>query len=321
MAEVELRIHEDAEALARNRAEALMRLLADKPDAVLLLNTGNTPRRIYEICTSSGLDLSRARIRLLDGLLLHPRGGFTDLDHPGCFTRYIRKHLLGPLPPPRRPRDWVLPPEDLCTCEEIEKQLSEDPDSWSSPPHPETGDPGSEIRIADHAGGILGRVRRACEAYESLLAEDPPDLANLGVGPMPYPHMAFNDGPWTRFEAETHLTRTSDSTREALAPAFGGKERVPPFALTAGPRSILRAREIWITAIGSSKAEAVARAFADPSAEEAGLGSSIGYALKASRVSLHLDEDAAEHLTGEGGLAALKKRYRAAGHRLDARRV
>ncbi len=321
MAEVEFRIFEDPEALSRARAEALLALLRREPDAVLLLNTGNTPARTYDLLAAAGADLSRARIRLLDGFLLSPSRGFSSLEHPACFTAFARRRLVEAFPEEHRPRDWVLPPEDAASCEEIAEALENSPGDWDRPAHPKTGEPGSEIRIAAQAGGVLGRIRRICLAYDALLEQDPPRIASAGVGPLPYPHLAFNNAPYTRPDAGTHLTMIDGTVAEAHASAFGGRARVPPFALTVGPATVAGAAEVWITAFGEEKAAAVAEALGRPAEPDFELRSSLAYAFRAPKVSIHLDEDAASDLLDETGSAGLTAAYERAGHRAVVRRV
>ena len=127
--------------------------------------------------------------------------------------------------------------------------------------------------------------------------------------------MAFNNGPFTRAEAATHLTHTDQAVRAAEGGMFGG-QRVPEFALTAGPATILRCARVWVTAQGAGKAAAVAEIFADPRAPAHALRGSMAYVLRHPDVSLLLDRAAAAPLLADGGLVGLVRRYREAGIRL-----
>ncbi|HHI79757.1 MAG TPA: hypothetical protein ENK02_07230 [Planctomycetes bacterium] len=316
MAEVQLRILENAEACARQRCADMADLLAKDPAPCLLMNTGRTPVRMYEHFGQAGLDFSRARLRMLDAYLLSPSRGFDSLEHRGSFWTFLKRKILDALPKERRPRDFSILPGDIASCEEVEEALQEQEGHWHRPPHPATGEPGSEVVLHAEVSGPLRRIQRACQAYDRLLEEDPPRVASLGIGPMPYPHMAFNNAPYTRPEAPTHLALMDEAVRISNKGDFGGPDKVPTFALTTGPATILRAEEIWITATGPTKSLPVAWALGDPTAPDFATRSSIGYALLGKRVSLLLDQAAARGLLAEGGLPGLKARYKAAGHKL-----
>ncbi len=316
MAEVHLRILENAEACAEQRCADMAALLRGDPAPCLLMNTGRTPIRMYERFGSAGLNLSKARLRMLDAYLLSPSRGFETLEHHGSFLSFLKHKILAPLPVELRPRDFSILPGDIASCEEVEDALQAQEGRWHRPPHPTTGEPGSEIVLHEDAQGPLARVQRACITYDRLLAQDPPRIASLGIGPMPYPHMAFNNAPYTRPEAPTHLALMDEAVRVSNKGDFGGADKVPTFALTTGPATILLADEIWITATGPSKSLPVAWAFGDPTAPDFPTRSSIGYALLGKKVSLLLDKAAARGLLADGGLPGLKARYKAAGHRL-----
>jgi 6-phosphogluconolactonase/glucosamine-6-phosphate isomerase/deaminase len=316
MAEVQLRILENAEACAEQRCSDMEGILLENPAPCLLMNTGRTPVRMYERFGEAGLDLSMARIRMLDAYLLSPSRGFETLEHHGSFLSFLRNKILSNLTQEHRPRDFSILPGDIASCEEVEAALHSQEGHWHRPPHPVTEEPGSEIVLHEDAEGPLARVQRACTAYDRLLNEDPPRVASLGIGPMPYPHMAFNNAPYTRPEAPTHLSLMDEAVRISNKGDFGAADRVPTFALTTGPATILLAEEIWITATGPSKSLPIAWSFGDPGVPDFFTRSSIGYALLGKRVSLLLDQAAAKGLLADGGLQGLKARYKAAGHRM-----
>ncbi len=321
MSEVRLRIVESPEACARLRTSDMRIALATRPDLVFVGNTGRTPIDMYREWGKTGLDISRVHLRMLDSYVVSPSRGYEGSDYAGSFTRFVVERILGVLDPKKRPRDWTIPPENAATCEELAQELEEYPKAWTRSPHPITGEPGSEFVISPDAIGALARVRRACAAYEALLAREEIEIVSLGVGPLPYPHMAFNTGPYTRPDAPTHLTLLDPASREANAGEFGGDaENVPPFALTMGPATLLRGKELWITAIGSGKEAAIAHALADPRKTDFEFRSSIAYALRGARVDIVLDEDASRELLAEDGLSGLEARYREAGHALTASR-
>ncbi len=316
MAEVHLRVLENAGACAQQRCADMAEILRKDPAPCLLMNTGRTPVRMYEHFGQANLDLSKARLRMLDAYLLSPSRGFETLDHHGSFFSFLKHKILAPMAPELRPRDFSILPGDIASCEEVEAALQAQEGHWHRPPHPLTEEPGSEVVLHEDVEGPLARIQRACTAYDHLLSEDPPRVASLGIGPMPYPHMAFNNDPYTRPEAPTHLALMDEAVRVSNKGDFGGADKVPTFALTTGPATILRAEEIWITATGPSKSLPIAWAFGDPGAPDFATRSSIGYALLGKRVSLLLDQAAARGLLAERGLPGLKARYKAAGHRL-----
>jgi len=307
-----LRILPDSEAAAQCRARQFLDAVARKPELVFLGNTGRTPRAMYRSIAAAAPDLSRLSVRMLDCWVLAPASGFDSLQHPASFTGYLEAAFLRLLPESGRPRDVRMLPEDLTTCGEVERALAAQHGVWHRPPHPRTGEPGAEVVIEPAATGVLARVRDACAAYESLLRVAPPDLVSLGVGLRPYPHMAFNNGPFTRVEAPTHLTCTDEAVRLAEATAFGGADRVPAFALTVGPATILAGGTIWVTATGAGKAAAVAELFADPGAPDHELRGSMAYVLRHPDVDLVLDQPAAAELLRDGR-EALARHYHAAG--------
>ena len=321
MARVLLRIVAGPEDAARARSADMKAALEAKPELVFVGNTGRTPIKMYERWAQDGLDLSGVRLRMLDAYLTSPSRGFDDAEHEGCFTRFVVDRILAPLAPEHRPRDWTIPPEDVTTCEEIDEALEEQPENWSRLRHPISGEHGAEFVISEQATGALARVRRACEAYERLMQRETLDLVSLGIGPKPYPHMAFNCGPYTRPDAPTHLTLLDEASREANAGDFGDDpELVPPYSITTGPGTLLGADKLWVTALGANKSEAVAWSFADPNASDFEFRSSIGYALRARELDLLLDEAAAADLLEDANFERLAERYAQAGHELTARR-
>ena len=97
--------------------------------------------------------------------------------------------------------------------------------------------------------------------YESVLDTAPVDLAVLGLGRDA--HVAFNE-PGSRPGDGVRRVALDPSTIEAAAADFGGPERVPPEALTVGPRTLLAARELLLIVTGAEKAEALHEALEGP---------------------------------------------------------
>lgn len=103
--------------------------------------------------------------------------------------------------------------------------------------------------------------QQACLDYEAqIAAAGGIDLQILGIGRNG--HIAFNE-PGTAFHEPTHLVSLSQDTRQANAKHFASGE-TPLSAMTMGPASILKARQIILLASGKSKAEAVKQMLSGP---------------------------------------------------------
>jgi glucosamine-6-phosphate deaminase len=96
-----------------------------------------------------------------------------------------------------------------------------------------------------------------CERYDAAMAAAGGfDVALLGLGANG--HLGFNE-PGDTLHADTHVVQLHDDTRRANAYRFGGDWRsVPERALTIGMGPVLRARQVWVVATGTTKASAVA---------------------------------------------------------------
>jgi glucosamine-6-phosphate deaminase len=92
---VEVRVVEDADALARAAAAEVVSLVAARPDALLLAATGDTPMGCYaelaRLGRSGAFDASRVRIAQLDEYL-----GLADGD-PRSLYGWMDRSLLTPL--------------------------------------------------------------------------------------------------------------------------------------------------------------------------------------------------------------------------------
>ncbi|MCA8961039.1 MAG: 6-phosphogluconolactonase, partial [Planctomycetes bacterium] len=96
----------------------------------------------------------------------------------------------------------------------------------------------------------------AIRRHESRLAEAAPEgiaLQLLGLGRNG--HIAFNE-PGTPFELGFHTVELAESTRDDARARFSPLDP-PRRAVTAGPASILDARQIILCAFGATKADAV----------------------------------------------------------------
>ena len=277
---------------------------------------------MYERWAHDGLDLSRIRLRMLDAYLTSPSRGFDDAEHEGCFTRFVVDRILAPLAAEHRPRDWTIPPEDVTTCEEVDEALEAQPEKWSRLRHPISGEFGAEFVISEDAEGALARVRRACEAYERLLQRETPAIVSLGIGPKPYPHMAFNCGPYTAPRRADALDAARRGEPESPTPATLVAIRRPslPTRSPRGPARFWAPTAFGLPHLGQARAKRSRGVLQTPTPPTSRFRSSIGYALRARQVDMLLDEEAASDLLEDGGFEGLAKRYEQAGHELTARR-
>ena len=131
---------------------------------------------------------------------------------------------------------------------------------------------------------------RAHEARLSAAGEI--GLMFLGIGRNG--HIAFNE-PGTAFELGFHRTALATTTREDSRPRFAPAE--PPHeAVTAGPKTILRARRIVLVATGARKAQAI-RAMLEGPIE---IGCPASVLRLHERVTVLLDRAAASALPVPG---------------------
>ena len=97
-----------------------------------------------------------------------------------------------------------------------------------------------------------------CRRYESAVsAAGGLDLAILGLGTNG--HLGFNEPP-SGADAPTRVVDLADDTIESNARYWGGREKVPTRAVTAGMRVVLAARRAILIVTGESKREILHRA-------------------------------------------------------------
>jgi glucosamine-6-phosphate deaminase len=156
------------------------------------------------------------------------------------------------------------------------------------------------VNIAPNRAHVLdGTVPEAHAASHAtefdrwIAADGGLDLQLLGIGRNG--HIGFNEPSDLPIgEAlPTRLVNLDPMTRADAAGDFDGEEKVIPRALTVGVAPILDARAILLLALGSNKAEAVARALNGPMT--ARLPASLLQAAP-GRVTWLLDEAAAQGL-------------------------
>jgi glucosamine-6-phosphate deaminase len=97
-----------------------------------------------------------------------------------------------------------------------------------------------------------------CARYDrAIAAAGGLDLAILGLGTNG--HLGFNEPP-SGPDAPTRVVDLADETIESNARYWGGRDRVPTRAITAGMRVILAARRAVLVVTGAAKQEILHRA-------------------------------------------------------------
>ncbi len=169
-----------------------------------------------------------------------------------------------------------------------------------SPDHPQSYHRYMRENLFDHVNatnenihipdGRTKDAKSACKSYqEDLSRYGKIDLQVLGIGPNG--HIGFNE-PGTDWGMTVGLVRLSDTTRNRVAPRFGGIKNVPVHAITMGIKTIMRSKKILLLASGKAKAIPTKRAIEGPITE----------AVPASVLQLHpdvtviLDQEAASQL-------------------------
>lgn len=130
------------------------------------------------------------------------------------------------------------------------------------------------------------------ERYEQLVRKLGVDLQLLGIGSNG--HIAFNE-PGTSFDATTHVTKLTESTREANQRFFDQLEDVPSHAITMGLSTIMEAKKILLVASSARKAEAVRDMMEGPATSEC----PATILQRHADVMIVLDEEAAALLSEE----------------------
>lgn len=152
----------------------------------------------------------------------------------------------------------------------------------------------SHVDIAPHnthlPRGDAGDLEVEAARYEQLIANAGGiDVQLLGIGQNG--HIGFNE-PTSSLGGRTRIKTLTRQTRKANARFFADPEDVPRHAITMGIGNILEARHCVLLALGTGKAQAVARMIEGP----------LGADCPATALQLHpkativLDRDAANAL-------------------------
>ncbi len=101
-----------------------------------------------------------------------------------------------------------------------------------------------------------------CRAYdEAVAAVGGFDLSVLGLGPNG--HLGFNEPP-VDADAPSRLIDLTEASIQSNAPYWGGRDRVPRRALTAGMAQLLGARRTLLLVSGEHKQEILRRSVEGP---------------------------------------------------------
>lgn len=215
-------------------AHTVLDLVANKPDAILLLPTGNTPKGMYRIIAEEsnyGREVDFSKVNVLNLDEYWPISG----GHFASFKYYMKHHFYNYVNIPREQR-YIA-------------------DGGYPEPFTETA-----------------RIQGHLEVFKKKGI----DLAVVGIGKNG--HLGFNE-PGTPHDMETWITELSEDTRRANASDFilpehlyGIQESIPvphhAITLGLGENGIRAAKHIMLLAKGEAKAEALRRAFREPSTEE-----------------------------------------------------
>lgn len=102
----------------------------------------------------------------------------------------------------------------------------------------------------------------ACREYDrAVQAAGGFDLAVLGLGPNG--HIGFNEPPADPC-APTRVVELTEASIESNAQYWGGRDRVPRWAITAGMAQLLSARRIILLVSGAHKREILQRVISGP---------------------------------------------------------
>lgn len=143
------------------------------------------------------------------------------------------------------------------------------------------------VHVPDGRAEILDAATRAYD--ESIQDAGGVDLQILGIGLNG--HLGFNE-PTSSFASRTHVTKLTESSRQANTRFFPAIEDVPTHSVTQGIGTILEARELLLVAQGRNKAAPIAAALEGP----------LSSFIPATALQLHgnttviLDEEAASGL-------------------------
>lgn len=110
--------------------------------------------------------------------------------------------------------------------------------------------------------GDLADIEAACRSYVQAAKEEGGfDLVILGLGPNG--HLGFNEPP-SAPDAPTRAVELTEESVESNARYWGGRQRVPRTAITAGMDLLLSAKHVLLVVSGAHKSDILRRAVTGP---------------------------------------------------------
>ncbi len=231
---------ENYSALCMAAADRIVAIIREKPDATLVVATGDTPMGVYrelaERRRQGALDTSRIQVFQLDAYL-----GIEPHDRRSLF-RWMRESFIEPL--------GIAP-------EQVVRLPGDTPDPQA-----------------------------ACRAYDEAVTQAGGfDLSILGLGPNG--HLGFNERP-AHANAPTRVVALTEASIASNARYWGGRDQVPPTAITAGMRALLAARQTLLLVSGAHKRDILRRTVEGPIGPE----NPASFLRTISGVSVLADHDA-----------------------------
>lgn len=136
-------------------------------------------------------------------------------------------------------------------------------------------------------------IQEHCQLYEQKISEvGGIDIMLLGVGRMG--NIAANE-PGSVLSSSSRLILIDSLAREEMTLSFGSQEAVPPCSITMGVSTILRARKVFLTAWGESKADIIQQS----------VEGKISDAIPASFLQTHNDAHVVVDLSAAGRLTRI----------------
>lgn len=228
--DLQISVYPTNEALGRAAADeaagALQRAIGERGSASAIFATGNSQLTFMAaLIEMPGIDWGKVHLFHMDEYI-----GLPD-DHPARFSLFMRRHLIGRLPPV----GGFYPVLD---------PVGQD--------------------------GILPDVEGACRAYARLLREHPADLCACGIGENGHlafndpPYADFDDPAWAK------VVEIDDASRRQQVGEghYASLDEVPRTALTLTIPALLAAKRVLCLAPEARKAPAVAAALSGPITED-----------------------------------------------------
>jgi glucosamine-6-phosphate deaminase len=131
-----------------------------------------------------------------------------------------------------------------------------------------------------------------CQAYDAAVdAVGGFDLSILGLGPWPGGHLGFNEAPCKPTD-NSRIVVLPEASLVSNGAYWGGRDRVPPQAMTAGMKQLLGSKHILLLVSGPGKRAILKRALTGPVNDQV----TASYLQLHANVTVIADRDAAGDL-------------------------